>query len=135
MLAQRRRWRREQGNDGRTRVLVDGESIRLERAPHVRPHDTTADDERAGARAGHEQSFEQGAHVHPLQSTEVVPLAVWEADRQRHQIEIERMSRQHQAELVRLERAYRSANEALMEKVTMILLAERRRPWWRRWIK
>jgi len=49
----------------------------------------------------------------------------------RHTAEIERMIHQHEHEINRLQGAYRAASDALMEKVAMVLVANRRRPWWR----
>ena len=48
-----------------------------------------------------------------------------------HRAQIERIEARHAAELIRLERAYKSATDALMNRVSAILIANRPRPWWR----
>ena len=66
-------------------------------------------------------------------------VALWDharadrdADRQHHADELARQDARHLAELTRLERAYQSAADALMAKVSAVLVASRpRRSWWR----
>ena len=54
------------------------------------------------------------------------------AERQRHEAELVRQYARHLAELTRLERAYQSAADALMAKVSAVMVASRpRRSWWR----
>ena len=45
----------------------------------------------------------------------------------------ERQQRQHEAEIARLERAWRGAMEAQTEKYLKVMMANRPRPWWRFW--
>jgi len=54
------------------------------------------------------------------------------AERQRHEADLARQDARHLAELTRLERAYQSAADALMAKVSAVMVASRpRRSWWR----
>jgi len=65
-------------------------------------------------------------------ASEMVPASVLSAIIASHQDALNRMERQHLAELTRLERAYQSAADALMAKVSAVLVASRpRRSWWR----
>ena len=45
----------------------------------------------------------------------------------------ERQQRQHEAEIARLERAWRGVLESQTEKYLRVMMANRSRPWWRFW--
>jgi hypothetical protein len=68
------------------------------------------------------------------ESDQPVPAWVFREARALHRAELERQESRHLAELARLEAAYKAAAVSLMDKVAAVLLAERRRPWWRRWL-
>jgi hypothetical protein len=68
------------------------------------------------------------------ESGQPVPAWVFREARALHRAELERQETRHLAELARLEAAYKAAADNLMGKVAAVLLAERRRPWWRRWL-
>ena len=46
---------------------------------------------------------------------------------------LDRQQRQHEAEISRLERAWRGVLEAQTEKYLRVMMANRSRPWWRWW--
>lgn len=53
-----------------------------------------------------------------------------EKQEQRHAAAMEREKAQHLAELTRLERAYKAATDAMLERVAAVLVANRPKRWW-----
>jgi len=104
----------------------------LENPPGAAPGDATTPHHAPDA-------MPMSAHTQVLETLHAVHLeamaalrADHAADRQRHEAELVRQEARHLAELTRLERAYQSAADALMAKVSAIMVASRpRRSWWR----
>ena len=116
----RRTIRSKKGNDGRIAVLVSD-----------RPTDRPSVPPPPQGRPWDGPGTTQGATV-PCEP--MVPLSLHREALDRADRAIESERARHHAEVARLEAAYRAASDSLMGKVAALLLAERRRPWWRRWL-
>ncbi len=66
-----------------------------------------------------------------LAQQQAAHVAVLAAIEQRHQAEIARLESRHTAEIGRFAQAQAAAIKVLMDRVGAVLLANRRRPWWR----
>ena len=111
VLAQRRKWRREIGNDGRTRVLVDTDALRIG-AARFKPGKC---------------ALQNAADVRPSDAPD--------ARDEHHKAELERLVASHretvQLLIERVDAAELRAER--MEELLREVLAHQRRPWWRRW--
>ena len=111
VLAQRRKWKRELGNDGRTRVLVDTDALKIGHALYKPATSTT-------------QS-----------APDCAPPSAPSAMEDRHKAEIERLTavHRHAVELLveRIDSAEIRAER--MEDMLRDMLEHQRRPWWQRW--
>ena len=140
------------GNDGRPRVWVSvatdrptdrdvrptdpnkaGESVARPTVLFAHPSETTVATDRPSATDRLIESLErQVEYERTERDRERADHARQTAEREAaHAAEIVRLHGQHVSEINRLQAAYKAASDALVEKVATVLVAQRRRPWWR----
>ena len=142
VLARRRNWARQRSNDGRTLVRVDAEALTAPvsggRPPLYRPDTRPGEADMSGGRPPIYQGDSRNRHeaeidrIEARHTAEIERMTRQMAEREaQHREQLDRLTAQHSQEISRLERAYKAASDALMEKVATVLVANRRRPWWR----
>ena len=118
-------WRRQRGNDGKARILVDLEAEKAAHTPRRRP------DKRLDEHPDERRTFEAlEAHIATLKEAVVKAEAVGERHRQEAEVASKRVDHLV-AELVGM--SMRMAEQtAVADKLRAEFDAYRARPWWRR---